>query len=156
MSMAWDSDDKIFILVLVAAMVGQTATHKNLLDSTADATLGMFARLNQPTTAPKRTPIQPIRRSSPLWAGTVAFFKSAATRFAKHEHVVQRQTPKARSFVHRPFHLPFQRPQLTSPRTWHIGIDRWSWPWKKRTTRTSPVPVRVDRRVAAAPQPPQF
>jgi hypothetical protein len=146
MWMAWDSDDKIFILVLVAALVGQTATHKNILGSTADATIGMFARLNESTAAPQRKPIPSIRRSSPMWAGTVAFFKAAATRFAKREHVTLRQTPK----------VPFQRQQSMSRRTWHIGVDRWSWPWKKRTTRTRPVPVPAGPRVAVAPQPPRF
>jgi hypothetical protein len=153
MSQAWDSDDKLFVFVLIAAVIGQTATHKNVLGSTAAATMGLFSRQHVVKAAPQPTRTPTVRRSSSLWAGTVAFFKTAAATFSKRQHAQQSRTSNVRSLVKRSLHLSPLKPRVAPPRTWHIGFDRLSWPWKKKTTRSTPQPGPASPGFAVVVQP---
>jgi hypothetical protein len=156
MTRAWDSDDKIFVLVLMAAVISQTATNKNIVGTAANAAIGLFARtLNESSPKPQGRPVQAIRRSSALWAGAVAFFKAAASGIAKRDPAVQARKPSTLSFLHRSWHVPSPKPMTPAPKTWRIGFDRLPWPWKKRT-RTSTLALPADPRLASALQPPRI
>ena len=155
MTRAWDSDDKIFVLVLMAAVISQTATSKNIVGATAKATLAVFERtVTEPAAVRQRKPVQAIHRLNPLWAGTVAFFKATVTGVA---NVAGRAgTNVEHSFILAPIMARFAAEAADgSPQDLCIAFDRLRWPWKKRT-RTSSLSLPTDPRVAATLQPPRF
>jgi hypothetical protein len=155
MARAWNPDDKIFVLVLMAAAISQTATSKNFVGATAKATMAFFERTaNEPAAVRQRkpVPVQAIRRLSPLLAGTAAFFKATVAKIAKREPTAKPRTPSTVSFLHRSWHVSPQKPQTATSKTWRTGLDRLHWPWKKRT-RTSALSLPTDPRIAGSLQP---
>jgi hypothetical protein len=156
MARAWNPDDKLFILVLMAAVISQTATSKYIVGATAKATLALFDRpANEPAAVRQRRPVQAIHRLSPLWAGTAAFFKATVAGIAKREPAAPPRTASTVSFLHRSWHVSPKKPQTTAPKTWRIGLGRLHWPWK-RWTSTSQLSLPTDPRVAATPQLPRI
>lgn len=158
MARAWDSDDRYFVLVLLAAVISQTAMSKNVVGTTASSVAAFFSRtMSEPSRVQPRTPVQAIRRSNPVWAGTVAFFKGIATKVARREMArpVAARTTSTLSFLHRSWHASPQQPRTAAPKSWRIGLDRLHLPWKKRT-RTSTLAQPTDPRVAASLQSPRI
>jgi hypothetical protein len=157
MMRAWDSDDKFFVLVLAAAVICQTATNKNFVGATANATVALFAQtLNASAPGSQRKPVQTVRRSSPVWAGTVAFFKAAAAKIVARAPVkpVPARKSSTLSFVHRSWHTSPPKPKTAAPKPWRIGFDRVHWPWTRRT-RTSTLSLPTDPRLAEAAESPR-
>ena len=153
----WDPDDQVFVLVLVAAVISQTYTHKNVLGATADATITLLA--TAPSEAKPATVRQvqaPSRRTTTFWASTAAFIKTAALGVAKFVPSASRRTSKAQPVVRRSRHLPLPRPIITAPSSWRVAVDRLSRPWRRRSVNSSPVPVRGDTNFVPAPPPPQL
>jgi len=156
MASVWNPDDKLFVLVLMAAVISQTATSKNIVGATAKATLALFDRtVNQTAAVRQQKPVQAIHRLTPLWAATAAFFKATFAGVAKREPAAPARTSSTLSFLHRSWHASPQKPQTAAPKTWRIGFDRLHWPWKRRT-RTSSLSLPTDPRIAAALQPPRI
>ena len=75
----WDPDDQVFVLVLVAAVISQTYTHKNVLGATADATITLLA------TAPSEAKPATVRQVQRRAAGRPRFGR-ARPRLSRRLH----------------------------------------------------------------------